>query len=175
MTAIHHYRIRRIQSEIHHRLLSANAVVPPQEWYETMHVRLQEWLDSKPPSDGFCSAAWANVNYHSSMVLLHRPSPANPSPGIADLRQALSSAGRVMRAYKAMHRAGQINFGTLDDIETKLISDWLAMYNLFMAGITYLNSLWQAQRCGWTIINSYVDALMDIHICTGLMEALAGE
>ena len=48
------------------------------------------------------------------------------------------------------------------------------MYNLFMAGITYLNSLWQAQRCGWTIVSSYVDALMDIHICTGLMEALAG-
>lgn len=48
------------------------------------------------------------------------------------------------------------------------------MYFLFMAGITYLNSLWQAQKSGWTIVESYVDALMDIHICTGLMEALAG-
>lgn len=114
MTAIHHYRIRQIQSEIHHRLLSANAVGPPQQWYESMHVRLQEWLDSKPPSEGFCSAAWANVNYHSTMVLLHRPSPANPSPDVADLRQALASAGKVMRAYKAMHRAGQINFGELN-------------------------------------------------------------
>ena len=85
--------------------------MPPAEWYDSMHIRLKDWLDSKPHSDGFCSAAWAEVNYHSTMVLLHRPSPANPSPGVEDLRQALASAGQVMRAYKAMHRAEQINFG----------------------------------------------------------------
>jgi hypothetical protein len=45
------------------------------------------------------------------MVLLHRPSPANPSPGVEDLHRALTAAGRVMRGYKEMHRAGRINFG----------------------------------------------------------------
>jgi hypothetical protein len=47
------------------------------------------------------------------------------------------------------------------------------MYHLFIAGVTYLNSLWQAHRCGWTIVPSYVDALLEIQTCTSVMEALA--
>jgi hypothetical protein len=49
------------------------------------------------------------------------------------------------------------------------------MYQLFIAGMTYLNSLWQAHRSGWSIVSSYVEAVLDVQVCTGLMEALSGE
>lgn len=49
------------------------------------------------------------------------------------------------------------------------------MYQLFIAGMTYLNSLWQAHRYGWSIVSSYVEAVLDVQVCTGLMEALTGE
>ena len=49
------------------------------------------------------------------------------------------------------------------------------MYNLFVSGVTYLNSLWQAHRNGWNIVGSLVDALLDVQCCTSVMEALAGE
>lgn len=54
-------------------------------------------------------------------------------------------------------------------------TDWLATYHLFTSGVTYLNCLWQADANGWSIVPSYVDALLDIQGCTSVMEALAGE
>ncbi len=56
-----------------------------------------------------------------------------------------------------------------------LSSDWVSMYQLFIAGVTYLNSIWQAHRNNWNIVPSYVDALLDVQVCTNVMEALAGE
>lgn len=49
------------------------------------------------------------------------------------------------------------------------------MYQLFIAGIAYLNSLWQAAEQGWTIVPSYVDALLDVQVCTSVMASLSGE
>jgi hypothetical protein len=49
------------------------------------------------------------------------------------------------------------------------------MYHLFISGVTYLNSLWQAYRNGWRLVPSYVDALLDMQVCTSVMEGLACE
>ena len=49
------------------------------------------------------------------------------------------------------------------------------MYHLFISGVTYLNSLWQAYRNGWRLVHTYVDALLDMQVCTSVMEGLAGE
>lgn len=54
-------------------------------------------------------------------------------------------------------------------------SGWLSMYQLFIAGIAYLNSLWQAADQGWTIVPSYVEALLDVQVCTSVMSSLSGE
>ena len=48
------------------------------------------------------------------------------------------------------------------------------MYHLFISGVTYLNSLWQGYRNGWKLVPSYVDALLDMQVCTSVMEGLAG-
>jgi len=49
------------------------------------------------------------------------------------------------------------------------------MYQVFTAGVTYLNSLWQAQKNGWAIVSSLLDAILDIQVCASVMEGLAGE
>lgn len=49
------------------------------------------------------------------------------------------------------------------------------MYQLFTAGVTYLNSLWQAHCNGWKIVNNLLDAVLDIQTCMSVMEALAGK
>lgn len=49
------------------------------------------------------------------------------------------------------------------------------MYQLFIAGIAYLNSLWQAADQGWTIVDSYVEALLDVQVCTSVMSSLSGD
>lgn len=49
------------------------------------------------------------------------------------------------------------------------------MYQLFIVGIAYLNCLWQAAEQGWTIVPSYVEALLDVQVCTSVMSSLSGE
>ena len=49
------------------------------------------------------------------------------------------------------------------------------MYQLFIAGIAYLNSLWQAAENGWTIVPSYVEALLDMQVCTSVISSLSGK
>jgi hypothetical protein len=48
------------------------------------------------------------------------------------------------------------------------------MYQLFFAGLTYLDCLWQARRRRFNIVPSQEDALHDISMCMSTMEALAG-
>lgn len=62
-----------------------------------------------------------------------------------------------------------------DELALRWILDWLAMYHLFMSGVTYLGSLWQAHKQGWTIVPTLIDALLDIQGCSATMEGLAGQ
>lgn len=78
-----------------------------------------------------------------------------------------------MRIYKEMLKTGRVNWSK--SVKVKLMSDWLAMYQLFHLGIAYLNSLWQAAEKGWTIVPSYVEALLDVQVCTSVMSTLSGE
>jgi hypothetical protein len=54
-------------------------------------------------------------------------------------------------------------------------TDWLAMYHLFMSGVTYLNSLWQAPTSDWSTVPSLVEAHLDMQGCSSIMEELAGQ
>ncbi|RXK38684.1 hypothetical protein M231_03994 [Tremella mesenterica] len=161
LSAIHHFQVRILQSEIYHRLYTPNSPRPPHEWFDEMSKRITTWRETAPCETGFCSTQWLNLNYHMSTIILNRPSPANPDPDEEGLKRALKAASGVMRTYKEMYRAGRINF------------NWLSMYQLFMAGVTYLNSIWQAHRKGYSIVPSYVDALLDVQVCTAVMEPLA--
>ncbi|WWD22211.1 hypothetical protein CI109_106702 [Kwoniella shandongensis] len=160
-TVLHHFRVRLIQSEIHERLYSPNSPCPSRDWFEHIAQKLKEWTDNCPPTTGFISREWLEINVSLTQVQLYRPSPANPNPGREDLEKAFAAAGELMRVYRVWQRAGQVN------------SLWLASYQLFIAGLTYLNSLWQAHRAGWSIVPSMVDALLHVQMCSNTMEAIA--
>jgi hypothetical protein len=177
--ALKHVQIRVLQSEIHHKLQKPQGTPPDPAWFDTTEQRIQQWRSTAPEGSGFCSPDWLNLNVHSTTMMLYRPSPSNPNPSQQHLRKALIAAGGTMRVYKTMYRNDRINFSELFNrlvlLYADVWSDWLAMYQLFTAGITYLNSLWQAHRHGWSIVPSYVDALLDVQVCTSVMGPLAGE
>jgi hypothetical protein len=112
-TVLHNIRIRRLQSEIHHRLYMPSSRAPSHEWYVSALARLHEWRETMPEGTGFISPEWLNVNFHISMMMLHRPAPANPTPSLDELKLGFASSAQVMRAYKHMHRTGRINFSEL--------------------------------------------------------------
>ena len=49
------------------------------------------------------------------------------------------------------------------------------MYQLFVAGVTYLNSLWQARLGHWSIVANHVEAMLEVQQSLGVMQALEGE
>lgn len=119
MTAIHHVRIRQLQSEIQDRLyspahhLSADEIehhTPPHDWFVSMRERLVQWRRNAPAPMGFCSNTWFDLNYHITLTLLHRPSPRYPKPSKESLRVTRQASSAVMRSYKEMLKTGRVNW-----------------------------------------------------------------
>nr|XP_019014847.1 uncharacterized protein I206_00934 [Kwoniella pini CBS 10737]OCF53628.1 hypothetical protein I206_00934 [Kwoniella pini CBS 10737] len=154
------YRLRRIQCEILTRL-HASKSPPATSWFETMTERLDQWLVICPEGAGYANSDWQTLHYHASISMLHRPSRANPTPDREAVTKALISSREVLRRSKDMYRMGRVNF------------NWLTMHNLFIQGVTYLNCLWQSRQNGWNIVPSSVDAFLDVHVCSSLMEGVA--
>ncbi|ORY32023.1 fungal-specific transcription factor domain-domain-containing protein [Naematelia encephala] len=161
---IHHIRLRILQSKIHDRLytfLASQSPPPSQQWFASMEARLEKWRSSYPPDPtGFLNVDWLDINYHLTRCLLFRPNPGNKSPGKPALTSVLVSCSLIMRLYKSMWRRRSINFV------------WQAIQYLFMSGVTYLNSLWVASQSGWSIVPSFVDALLDVQACSSSLEAM---
>jgi len=118
-TALHHVRIRRLQSEIQDRLycpiyhLGADDVsdqTPPIEWFTAITQRLVTWRRQAPAPIGFCSDTWFDLNYHITLTLLNRPSPRNPKPTKESLRVTRQASSAVMRSYKEMLKTGRVNW-----------------------------------------------------------------
>lgn len=164
---IHHARLRILQSEIHERLSAVTASrssPPPLEWFQDVHRRLTEWRTSYQPIPGeYMNDDWIDLHYNLLLSLLYRPSPGNPRPDREFLTNAVRAAGSIIRIYRTSWKRRALNF------------IWLAMHHVFMAGVTYLNSIWNANLQNWSIVPSYVDAVMDIQICSQLLEAMTGE
>lgn len=119
LTAIHHVRIRRLQSEIQETLYcpeqrrSLDGIgiqTPPLEWFVSIKERLTQWRRGAPAPVGFCSTTWFHLNYHITLTLLNRPSPRNPHPSKESLRITRQAASAVMRTYKEMLKTGRVNW-----------------------------------------------------------------
>lgn len=111
--ALAHFKIRMLQSEIHHRLYSPSQKllgIPSQDWYTSILQRLSSWRQSNPPSSGFMNQTWFDLNWYNTRILLYRPAPNCPSPDRAALKHALTAASGVMRTFKEMYRRGGINY-----------------------------------------------------------------
>jgi hypothetical protein len=118
-TAIHHVRIRQLQSEIQDKLYSpmhhlgaedVHCQMPPLEWFSLISQRLVSWRRKAPAPIGFCSDTWFDLNYHITLTLLNRPSPRNPKPSRESLRITRQASSAVMRSYKEMLKTGRVNW-----------------------------------------------------------------
>lgn len=175
--AIFHFTIRRLQSEVFGMLYNPTSaqgrLVPDEAWYRSVLQRLEHLNTSLQPIGTFVSKGWIELNYHHVMVLLHRPSPVVAQPPRESLRKALAGAMGMMNMYKDMYRSGRVNYSKPRAV--KLTADWVAMYQLFTAGVTYLISLYQAHLNGWKLVDDLGEAIISIQNCMSITEALAGE
>jgi len=117
LAAISHFRLRKLQSEIHHRLYAHAALnlgVPTKGWYEFIVRKVEDWRNDKPPTNGFASQHWLDLNYHHTRTLVFRPAPNCPQPDREGLQHALAASTGVIKAYRGMYRDGRINYSKSD-------------------------------------------------------------
>lgn len=164
---IHHTKLRLLQCDIYERLntVAASRNPPPSsEWFIDMQTRMQEWYAGYTPlREEYMNQDWLDLHYHMTTQLLYRPCPGNPKPVQEYLVRAIKASGWIIKLYKSLWRKKALNF------------IWLGTHHVFMAGVTYLNSIWIGNTEGWSIVPGYIEAILDIQTCSQLLEAMSGE
>ncbi|KAL7411596.1 fungal-specific transcription factor domain-containing protein [Mrakia frigida] len=169
MVSRHIILIRQLQSDIQRRLhrvtpgdRSCLVGVPEQAWFDEMLEKLKTWLSTVPSAESsFTSAEMWAVMFHNSVLLLFRPSPACPRPTRAALSACLKSSSYLIRIVRRMYQANKMNYL------------WLAAHTLFMAGITYLYTLWNVALGNIDDPPSLSESMMDIQSCSSVLQALS--
>lgn len=164
---VHHAKFRILQWEIHDRLCTVRASSlppPPPDWFESISQRLLQWRTSwQPRPTEYMSDEWLEMHYNLLRSMLNRPNPGNAQPNRDQLFEAISAASAIIKTHKSGWR------------QRNLTCVWISVHHVFMAGVTYLNSIWIANLKGWNIVTSYVNAIMDIQTCSQVLEAMSGE
>lgn len=161
-------RILYLRSEIHGRLYAPGALdTSPQEnitsWSWHMYDRLRLWRGSLSHPTPLIMKEWVELQFHIAVVLLFRPSPKRPNPSEEALHVAFHSAGEAVKLVKLMHR------------DSSAVFAWLTVQNLFMCGLTFINSLKEIteQRNSHGLCVSLVDAFLQIQACSSMLETLS--
>lgn len=114
---------------------------------EQIDQQLREWFERAPlepkPSSLFSGRDWLSLSYHHSILLLHRrrlivgsDSPemrAHPAIIQSHLKCA-KSAKQICRLYREIYFTHAVSF------------TWGALHVLFLAGLTFLHSLWTSEE-----------------------------
>ena len=157
-------------------IMEVGPPTPNVDWQQRMMKKLHDWRQGYERGQGgpgapavertdgsntpFITKEWIDLNYNLTLSLLFRPSPNNPRPDHEGLQRAFVASGEAMKLFKAMHRSSSINF------------PWLATHNLFISGLTYLNSLEKLTRQGAQNPSSLIDIVFNVQSCTSVLEAL---
>lgn len=165
---IQQIRIYRLQSEIHQYLYApSNLKKLPQEdistWTWQMYDQLRLWRSSFCLPTPLITKEWTELEFHIAVVLLFRPSPNRTKLSNEALHVAFHSAGEVMKLVKTMHR------------ELSAVFSWLTVQNLFMCGLTFVNSLKELveRRNSHQLCISFVEIFLQIQSCTAMLETLS--
>ncbi|KAA8909718.1 hypothetical protein TRICI_004367 [Trichomonascus ciferrii] len=161
-------RILYLQSEIHGRLYAPGAFeMSPQEdlttWSWHMYDQLRLWRASLSNPTPLITKEWAELQFHIAVVLLFRPSPKRPNPSEEASHVAFHSAGEAVKLVKLMHR------------DSSAVFAWLTVQNLFMCGLTFINSLKEIseRRNSRGLCVSLVDVFLQIQACSSMLETLS--
>lgn len=138
--------IRRMQSELQGVLYRSNDVPRAfdslQDWQNNMNERLHAWhrVFEQPQesptngSGGEKNPLYVELNYQQSRLLLFGLSPAIPTP-LSDqaFLEIASASAAVIETYAMMGQKHCINYV------------WLAVHNVFMAGVSFLYVIWHCE------------------------------
>ncbi|CAG7942537.1 unnamed protein product [Penicillium olsonii] len=132
-------RLRRIFSRIYQYLYSSLPRPPPQEVVVTLgqfRREVDDWRMAAPvyPSALLYSTSYYDYLYYTTLLLMYRPSPRNPTPDITSIISCGDSSLQVIRSYWDSYSIGKLKW------------IWLTLSQLYFAGITILWCLEQNAR-----------------------------
>ncbi|KAL2830528.1 fungal-specific transcription factor domain-containing protein [Aspergillus cavernicola] len=125
-------RLRRIFSQIYRYLYSINQPLPaPTEISLTLrHFRqeLDDWRTSSPiyPPALLYSTSYYDYLHATTLLLLYRPSPRNPTPDTTSIISCGNASITVIRSYWDSYSIGKLKW------------IWLTLSQIYFAGITIL-------------------------------------
>lgn len=140
-SAIHLFKLARLNSEIKYVLHSISHEVPPYsypsipdvlQWQRGILARLQAWLIQIPQFTGerIYMTHLCEIKYHGIMMLLLRPSPAIPNPSVNSLKSCYESAVASIRLYNQLYK------------RDLLVYSWVTVHSIFLSTITMLHCIW---------------------------------
>ncbi|KAL6886021.1 hypothetical protein GGI43DRAFT_277865 [Trichoderma evansii] len=140
-SAIHLFKLARLNSEIKYVLHSISHEVPPYaypripdvlQWQRGIMARLQAWLTQIPQFTGerIYMTHLCEIKYHGVMMLLLRPSPAIPNPSVNSLKSCYESAVASIRLYNQLYK------------RDLLVYSWVTVHSVFLSTITMLHCIW---------------------------------
>ncbi|KAI9925289.1 hypothetical protein ASPWEDRAFT_176884 [Aspergillus wentii DTO 134E9] len=132
-------RLRRIFSRIYRYLYNNQPPPPQKEVAMTLsHYRqeLDEWRMRAPVFQPalLYSTSYYDYLYYTTLLLMYRPSPRNPTPDVISIMSCGDSSIQVIRSYWDSYSVGKIKW------------IWLTLSQTYFAGITILWCLEQNSR-----------------------------
>ncbi|PYH96581.1 hypothetical protein BO71DRAFT_481858 [Aspergillus ellipticus CBS 707.79] len=124
-------RLRRIFSRIYRYLFNNQPPPPPTEVSITLsHFRqeLDDWRRAAPvyPSALLYSTSYYDYLYATTLLLMYRPSPRNPTPDGTSIVSCGDASIQVIRSYWDSYSVGKLKW------------IWLTLSQIYFAGITIL-------------------------------------
>ncbi|KAG0160774.1 hypothetical protein PDIDSM_8304 [Penicillium digitatum] len=132
-------RLRRIFSRIYQYLYSSLPRLSPQEATATLdrfRHEVDDWRMTAPvyPSALLYSTSYYDYLYYTTLLLMYRPSPRNPTPDTTSIISCGESSIQVILSYWDSYSAGKLKW------------IWLTLSQVYFAGITILWCLEQNAR-----------------------------
>lgn len=142
MIAIMIFCIRQIQLEVQ-RTLYENEELPRrfqnlQEWKNYIHIKLERWWMSTPkePLQTPCefNVEYFMLNYNHTLLMIDGLSPKSYSLTNEAYLRVSEATRNVMGCYAQLYAKKAINY------------TWAAVYNLFMAGTSFLFAIYHSDE-----------------------------
>ncbi|KAJ5683004.1 hypothetical protein N7462_006169 [Penicillium macrosclerotiorum] len=123
--------LRRIFSRIYRYLYSSLPCPPKQELAASLgqfRREVDEWRMAAPvyPSALLYSTSYYDYLYYTTILLMYRPSPRNPTPDATSVISCGDSSIQVIRSYWDSYSVGKLKW------------IWLTLSQVYFAGITIL-------------------------------------
>lgn len=167
-TFIHIIKLRRIQSRIQTLFYSVDTTElhsrGVDSYQSQINAQLDEWIAQapryqRPTMATFQSIDWFQIAYSHALLLLYRPSPANPVINSMALQICADSAISLISSYSSLYAKNKITY------------TWIALHSLFMASITMLYTLCVSQDIRASTTKAVVRS--NIVSCLALFEVMS--